>query len=194
MNKPQWIILHTEAAPVKMDAPRFAVVNEYHRQQFDFKSSLGFYCGYHYFIEKNGKIIQARADTDEGAHTKGYNSVSLGICLAGNGDVEMPIESQKQALGGLIGRKMVQFGISKENIVPHRHFLAHKEKTCYGRLLSNEWARNLITAVTPVTPPPAIPSITQQLSAIQKALNWIAEQITKLRTQKVGGVKDFDHL
>lgn len=191
MNKLEYLIIHTEAAPLVTNAPRFDVVNNYHRQLFNFKSSLGFWCGYQYFVEKSGKVIQARADTEEGAHTKGYNSVSIGICLAGNGDVELPTQTQIDALSELLARKSKEWNIPKEKIVPHRFFLTHKEKTCYGRLLSNEWARNLVVPVVPTAP--IWPNIEEQLSAIQKMIQWIREQIALLSAKKVGG-KNRDHI
>ena len=33
------------------------------------KSHFGFWCGYGYYIEKDGKLYQARYDDEEGAHT-----------------------------------------------------------------------------------------------------------------------------
>ena len=71
MNKPQWIIVHHEAPPVIVSSKRCDVVNQLHKEE-DFPiSSLGFYCGYHAFIEKSGMLIIARKDYDDGAHTKG---------------------------------------------------------------------------------------------------------------------------
>lgn len=143
-NKPEFLIIHTEASPVKTNAPRFDIVNQFHRQKGFTKSSLGFYVGYHYFIEKSGKLIQARADIDEGMHTIGFNLKSLAICLAGNGDVELPTLEQTQTLKELINKKAKEYLISKDKILPHRRFLGHHEKTCYGTLLSDTWASDLL--------------------------------------------------
>ena len=61
MNTPQWVIVHhtgPTAYDPKADTSHhtFEDVNEYHRQKWDFKSSLGYYIGYHYFIEKDGTV------------------------------------------------------------------------------------------------------------------------------------------
>lgn len=40
--------------------------------------------GYHYYIEKDGTIWQGRPITQVGAHCKGHNSASVGICIAGD--------------------------------------------------------------------------------------------------------------
>lgn len=78
--------------------PQFEKVNLWHKHREFPKSSLGFYCGYHFFIERNGLIIKARTLTDEGAHTKGKNFESVGIGLAGNFDFETPTLEQTLAL------------------------------------------------------------------------------------------------
>jgi len=107
-------------------------------------SSLGHAIGYHYFIEKDGKITQGRADTDEGAHCKGHNIDSIGICLAGNFDVTFPTKEQAESLKGLLSKKTTEYKISTDNVIPHRHFAS---KSCYGRNLSDTWARDLLKPV-----------------------------------------------
>ena len=39
--------------------------------------------GYHYVIRRNGKIEEGRNDGIVGAHAKGMNENSLGICMVG---------------------------------------------------------------------------------------------------------------
>lgn len=148
MNTPKYIIVHhtggSDANPLQ-DSSNFTFeqCNEQHRKSFNFKSSLGFYIGYHYYIEKNGVLKQGRADTDEGAHTIGQNSNSLGICLAGNFDATLPTEAQVTTLKDLLIKKSAQYSIPKESIVPHRNFAT---KTCFGKKLPDDWARNLLNS------------------------------------------------
>ena len=145
MNIPRYIIVHhsggSDADPLS-DSSNFTFqqCNELHKRQFDFISSLGYYVGYHYFIEKSGKLYQARAESDEGAHTIGKNNSSIGICLAGNFDATLPTEEQKATLKTLLERLCEKYNISEQNIVPHRTFAV---KTCYGRKLSDTWAQEL---------------------------------------------------
>lgn len=136
MNKPKYIIVHHECPPQIVNGDRFDIVDNYHK-------SLGWGgIGYHYFIEKSGIVKRGRADNEEGCHTVGKNTESLGICLAGNFDLEMPSGGQIKALGSLITQKKQEYGILPENIVPHRKFANYK--SCYGKLLGDNWARNLI--------------------------------------------------
>ena len=44
--------------------------------------------GYHYYIRKNGDIYSGRPELMAGAHTKGHNIGTLGICFEGNFDIE----------------------------------------------------------------------------------------------------------
>lgn len=54
--------------------------------------------GYHYFIDSSGKIFRGRPDTAVGAHAYGYNSESLGVCLAGNFCESVPSVGQLRSL------------------------------------------------------------------------------------------------
>lgn len=42
--------------------------------------------GYHYVIRRDGTLEPGRPEAEVGAHTKGYNAQSLGICLVGGLD------------------------------------------------------------------------------------------------------------
>ena len=146
MNTSQFLIVHHEAPPQITDLPRFGIVNEYHKSKDFPKSKRGYWCGYHYFIEKSGQIWQARNDDEIGAHTIGYNDKSIGICLAGNFNLEKPSYAQINALQGLLQEKVDVYHISPENIVPHRK-LAVTGTLCYGSNLTNDWARSVLKDV-----------------------------------------------
>ena len=185
----KYLIVHSEGSPVITNAPRVDIVNQEHRQRFDMRSSLGWWVGYTYFIEKSGKVIQCRKDTEEGAHTKGYN-MNIGICLAGNGDVEVPTPAQVLSLKNLLEEKSKLYNIQKENIVPHRHFLQHHEKTCYGSLIADTWAQNIID--TPTLIPPT-EEVQKKITALISLLNLYKQLLAYFQAQKVGG-RDYDHV
>lgn len=146
MNNPEYIIVHhtggSNSNPTADTSHHtFEIVNQYHRGLWNFRSSLGHYIGYHYFIEKNGKVTQGRGDKDIGAHCLGKNRNSIGICLAGNFDVTLPTKQQEQALIELCNRLIVTWKIPTSKIMPHRAF---SNKSCYGNRLDNAWARELV--------------------------------------------------
>lgn len=59
--------------------------------------------GYHYVIGLDGSIHKGRPDNVQGAHTKGHNKNSIGICYIGGCDKDMNpkdtrTEAQRQSL------------------------------------------------------------------------------------------------
>ena len=142
----RYVIVHhcggTDENP-KADSSRYTVsqCNTDHKVRFNMKSSLGWYVGYTYYIDFFGKVTQCRKEGEEGAHCKGYNSTSIGICLAGNFDVKIPSEAQKKSLTSLLNRIVSQYKLDPENVVPHRKFA---KKSCFGNRLPDDWAQDLI--------------------------------------------------
>ncbi len=138
VNIPKWLIVHH----TETQGQTFEQINEYHRQKWDFPSSLGFYIGYHYFIDIDGQVRQGRADADEGAHCIGYNLKSIGVCLNGNFDITTPTIPQINSLKKLLLELALKYKITNDKIVPHRRFCS--TKTCYGKNLSDTWASDLV--------------------------------------------------
>lgn len=142
----KYFIVHhtggTDAFPLA-DSSNYTLAqcNADHKVRFNMMSSLGHYCGYTYFIDKAGVVTQTRKDGEEGAHTKGYNSNSIGIALAGNFDAFMPTPAQVASLTKLLKEKSVQYNVPTTNILPHRHFAV---KSCFGKKLSDSWAADLV--------------------------------------------------
>lgn len=136
LNQPQKIIVHHTA--VAGEGDQFPGVERYHQSREFPRSSYSFYCGYHRFIEKDGRTIKARADDDEGAHTKGQNFNSIGIGLAGNFDLEMPTAKQISNLCGIIDELIQKYQIRAADILPHRYF---SNTSCYGAKLADNWAQ-----------------------------------------------------
>lgn len=150
MANPLWIVCHhaggSDANPMQ-DSSRYTVsqCNQDHKIRFNMRSSFGYYVGYQYVITYDGVITQCRRDDEEGAHTVGRNSDSIGILLCGNFDATLPTKAQEVALKGLLERKMKEWNIPLSNIVPHRKFAS---KTCFGRKLPDDWAQKLVSSPT----------------------------------------------
>ena len=133
-NIPTAIILHHEG-----NSNGFDIVNEYHHQKWNFKSSLGFYIGYQIYISLDGTIHRGRTDQEDGAHTLGgWNQKSIGICLQGNTDISTPTEEQTTALEKLIKEKMALYAISNNQLYCHGDLWP---TTCPGKNLRN-WLVN----------------------------------------------------
>ena len=70
------IVIHCAATKpsMKVDA---TVIDRWHREKGWLK------IGYHYVINRDGSIEIGRNEDTVGAHAKGYNATSVGICLVG---------------------------------------------------------------------------------------------------------------
>ncbi len=134
-NNPDKLIVHHDG--VSRSGPSFDVINEAHRQRDFPLSSLGFYVGYHRLIERDGTTRTARKDEEEGAHTIGQNRSSIGICLAGNFDIEDPTPEQIAELGAVLTHYCAKYHIPAKEIYPHRHFA---NKSCFGSRLPASFA------------------------------------------------------
>lgn len=99
LPKPKYVIPHHGGGSWS-----FHQVNNHHKNKWGFKSSLGFYIGYHKWIAYDGRLYIARRDNERGAHAveRGrphwWNKNSVGICLQGNFEKERPTDAQLKTL------------------------------------------------------------------------------------------------
>ena len=98
--------------------------------------------GYNFFIEENGEIIKGRG-YHVGAHAYSYNEKSIGICLAGNFDIQTPSEEQLKSLSKLCIFLLHQFNLSTTRILGHRE-LKGVTKTCPGKNFNMDQFRESI--------------------------------------------------
>ena len=138
-NEPIKIIVH-HTADTSLGT-QFGKIDAYHKQRGFTVSSFGYYVGYHYLIERDGIIKQARKLTDEGCHTIGENLQSIGVALAGNFDVERPTNQQTKSLGKLCYELSTTYKIPIERVIGHR---THSNTSCPGRNLGDDVARYAI--------------------------------------------------
>lgn len=167
---PKELIIHHESA-----SNGFLAVNEWHRTAKDKwgdfmyhygnPSELGFWIGYHYYIDKTGKTWQGRNDTEQGAHTKGRNIGSIGICLEGNLDAEEPTIEQTIALKNLITKKMFEWDILPNAVVGHRFYA---NKSCPGKNLTEAEIKELFNP---------------DLGYIEKMIIKLQQMITALKSR-----------
>ncbi|MBD8493966.1 N-acetylmuramoyl-L-alanine amidase [Pseudomonas syringae] len=73
------LVVHCSATAPTLDIG-VPDIDRWHRQRgFDT-------VGYHYVICRDGRLQRGRRESETGAHVKGYNSRSIGICLVGGVD------------------------------------------------------------------------------------------------------------
>lgn len=102
--------------------------------------------GYHYLIDRDGKTVGGRPLEDQGAHTAGHNSNSIGVCLIGGhgSAVNDPFDAhftdaQDQALRVLIDSLKTRFP-SIVKVSGHNDYTAAKACPGFkvGRWLANK--------------------------------------------------------
>lgn len=127
------VIVHCSATP---EGRPFTVadIDRWHRAR-------GFHgIGYHYVIYLDGSLHAGRSEERIGAHCKGHNAQSIGVCYIGGcaADGRTPKDTrtpaQRKALTDLLGRLKRRFpGI---RIYGHRDFAA---KACPSFDATNEY-------------------------------------------------------
>ena len=97
---------------------------------------------YHWYVRRNGNLVPILPETVRGAHARGYNRCSLGICYEGGigrggqaTDTRTP--QQKATLYELL--KQLHRDYPKARIIGHRE-LPHVAKSCPGFTASTEYA------------------------------------------------------
>lgn len=125
--KPNKIILH-HSLTKDSDTVSWGAIRNFHINDNHYSD-----IGYHFGIEKlrgQTEILIGRFVNKTGAHCKGSNSGSIGICFVGNFDVEIPPKESWN-----VGIKLVTFLMAEYNIkevVGHTELNPHK--TCPGKL------------------------------------------------------------
>ena len=140
-NNVEFLVIHHSAASENQTVQS---IENYHL-------SLGWEgIGYAYIITKTGELWKGRPEHYHGAHVKeqNINFKSIGILLIGDFDKKLPTKEQETALKGLLLELMARYSVPLDKVVPHRHFQNYK--SCWGNLLKDDWARNLINS--PTTP------------------------------------------
>ncbi len=137
-------MLHHSAVSHEKNADQFVANNNYHKAQWNFKSSMGYYLGYNYEIAKSGLVRQARRDGEQTAacYQKNMNNGQcVHICLDGNFDIEKPAPEQIYALRDLVKKLVRTYGVIKGNIIFHS---AYAPKTCPGKNIDINFVRGLV--------------------------------------------------
>ena len=130
MRKIDLIVIHCSATRCNRSFPVTALIR-CHADRFGFT-------GYHYYITRDGQTYQTRHEQLVGAHAKGYNSHSIGVCYEGGLDASgKPADTrtprQKAALLKLLRRLKAEHPDAR--ILGHRDLPnVHKECPCFDAI------------------------------------------------------------
>ena len=127
MRKIDLIVVHCSATRCNRQYTVIQLIRD-HDQRFGFT-------GYHYYITRDGTTYQTRHEQLVGAHAKGFNSHSLGVCYEGGLNehgkaADTRTKAQKAALLKLLRRLVKRHPGAR--IVGHRDLPGvHKDCPCF---------------------------------------------------------------
>lgn len=153
----KWIVIHYSATPIEQNYTA-ADIDAMHKKR-GFKE-----IGYHFFIRRNGLVEKGRdlnqpGRFEQGAHSKGENDASVGICYEGgvvmgdpNTGFDTRTEAQEAAMIRLINDLLVRFPNAK--VVGHKD-MPGAATQCPGFDVRSWWAEvnkpepqpNLLSAI-----------------------------------------------
>jgi len=168
-NSKQYLVLHHSVS--NRENTTVQDIDSWHKKRWsDFKSSLGWYVGYGWVILGNGDTVQTRSDDEEQAHTKGWNSKSIGICLTGDFRYWEVSPQQKNALEGLLNRLRAKYGIPLKNVLVHAEVFGARTE-CPGKNLAL-WIKTYRT--------PTKKSLRKQIALLVEAIANLQKLFNKL--------------
>ncbi len=122
------LVVHHSAS--KKDTTKKTDIDEWHKQR-------GFsQIGYHKVVESDGKIVTGRPERQQGAHAKGVNHKSLGVCVVGNFENEAPSEIQIRSVIKVLVEWCRKYELTSTDIYGHKNVPGGSTKTsCPGKNL-----------------------------------------------------------
>ena len=132
----EYIVIHHTASTAK------ETVEQIHNFHINNNGWAGI--GYHFYIRKDGTVYKGRDEKYAGAHCVDYNSISLGICLEDNFEIEKPTDSQLKSLSELLQHLKQKYG--NVQVVGHRDLNA---TACPGKNLYSKLGSVIANSNTP---------------------------------------------
>lgn len=111
------IIIHCSASPNGREDTAEDIHRWHKERNFDG-------VGYHFIIERKGKLVNGRPEYWQGAHASGHNENSIGICMIGTDDFNY---DQWAILNNLVRKLLIKY--------PDAKVMGHNEvsdKSCPG--------------------------------------------------------------
>ncbi|MFT5733893.1 MAG: hypothetical protein ACJAZN_000641 [Planctomycetota bacterium] len=129
-----WITVHHSVFAPTTDklADSLDVVRRIQRQHVDVEHYADI--GYHFLIDRSGRVIEGRRLRWQGAHAgdSAKNRGNAGICLLGNFEIEHPTRAALASLDKLVLELQRKLRIPRKNVRPHS---AWKGTQCPGKHL-----------------------------------------------------------
>jgi len=95
--------------------------------------------GYHKVVEANGSIVNGRSESTQGAHAKGANMGTLGVCVVGDFETETPSPAQIKSLVTVLSEWCKTHKLNSTNIYGHYNVPgATTDTSCPGKNMKSQ--------------------------------------------------------
>ena len=120
------------------------------RTRPDLKEITGGQAPYHFVITRTGRIEQALPLDAIGAHVRGHNKSTIGICCIGDFRKHKQTAEQAKALHELCLQLLTAYGLPLDAVKGHSEF-PNVEKSCPGKYLDvAELRKTLVSSASAV--------------------------------------------
>ena len=134
MGRVDRITVHHEGSPtvvtftdVDATKARLEAIRKYHADRNGWGD-----IGYHYVVDRAGRLWEARQVMYQGAHVRDHNEHNLGIMVLGNFERQTPTEVQLATLAGTVQALRRQYRVPVSSVKSHREWSA---TSCPGKYL-----------------------------------------------------------
>ena len=137
-NKTDYIVVHCAATKPSMDIGA-DTIRDWHVNGNGWSD-----IGYHFIVLGDGTVETGRHINKTGAHCRGHNKGSIGVCVTGNTSQEPPNLLQLDSLWGKLRLLMEEYNLDRHNVYGHRDFGTTE---CPGNMLyalSQQWKQGLM--------------------------------------------------
>ena len=124
MREIKKVIIHCSATTNFKNVP-FKTINRWHKKRGFRDRASGIHCGYHWLFQPSGLVEIGRPVTSIGAHCRGHNRNSIGLCVIGNG---LTTEEQLNDVLNRCENLIWLYDLSPADFYGHYEFT--KRKTC----------------------------------------------------------------
>ena len=90
--------------------------------------------GYHFVVDRAGRVWEARPISYQGAHVKDHNHANIGVVALGNFDQQQPSRAQLNTVQHLLGELMSSYRVPTSRVRTHQEWAA---TACPGRFLQD---------------------------------------------------------
>ena len=113
----KYIVIHHSASPIDRTTPER--IRKWHVEDNGWSD-----IGYHYIIKNDATVYKARPENRRGAHSPPRNKDSIGICVVGNYENEVPRKPMMDTLETFINRLLETHNLTWNEVTWHKNWQA----------------------------------------------------------------------